>query len=154
MLRHILVAVDGSAFSFRAARLGAEIMHHREGTLTLLYVAKSQSGLEWFQGPGNRPGTAAEEERRALDVPVRKGQEILKEARSHCKDLLSGGALRLELVVVPGEPAQKIVENAEKKACDLIIMGSRGAGRLKGAILGSVSQKVLTSTKCPVLIVK
>lgn len=155
MIQHILVAVDGSPFSFRAARLGTKILHRNvSGTLTLLYITKPQAGLEWFKGPGSNLKKASEEERRALEAAFKKGQEILKEALVACQDLLKAGLVRIETVVVPGEPAEKIIETAEKKGCDMIIMGSRGAGTIKGTLLGSVSQKVLNNTQCPVLIVK
>jgi nucleotide-binding universal stress UspA family protein len=155
MIQHILVAVDGSPFSLRAARLGAKIMHRNEtGTLTLLFITKLLTGLEWFKGPGTDLKKAPEEERQALEKAFKKGQEILEEARVTCQPLLKGEAVRIETVVVPGDPAQKIIETAETKKCEMIIMGSRGAGMIKGALLGSVSQKVLNNTQCPLLIVK
>jgi nucleotide-binding universal stress UspA family protein len=110
--------------------------------------------LEWFKGPGTDLKKAPEEERQALEKAFKKGQEILEEARVTCQPLLKGEAVRIETVVVPGDPAQKIIETAETKKCEMIIMGSRGAGMIKGALLGSVSQKVLNNTQCPLLIVK
>jgi nucleotide-binding universal stress UspA family protein len=155
MINHILVAVDGSAFSVRASRLGAEILNGRsEGTLTLLYIAKSKIGLEWYQGPGTDLHQASEQERQALEGAFKKGQDILDQAQSVCLDLLKDRKVRLETLVVPGDPAQKIVEQATRNPCDIIIMGSRGAGPLRGALLGSVSQKVLANSPYPVLIVK
>jgi nucleotide-binding universal stress UspA family protein len=155
MINHILVAVDGSAFSVRASRLGAEILSGRsEGTLTLLYIAKSKVGLEWYQGPGTDLNQASEQERQALDAAFKKGRIFLDQAQTVCLDLLKDHGVRLETLMVPGDPAQKIIEQAEKTSCDMIIMGSRGAGPLRGALLGSVSQKVLANSPYPVLIVK
>ncbi len=155
MINHILVAVDGSPFSFRAARLGARILHGNvSGILTFLYIAKPRSEMEWFQGQGSNLHQAPIEERLALEAAFKKGQEILREAQTGCQDLLKGGFIRVESVVAPGDPAQQIIELAEKNRCDFIVMGSRGAGPLRGALLGSVSQKVLNNSKCPVLIVK
>lgn len=84
----------------------------------------------------------------------KKGREILLEAQAGCQDLMKKGPVKWETVVVPGEPAQKIIETAGNKQCEMIIMGSRGAGPLRGTLLGSVSQKVVTNSQCPVLIVK
>ena len=50
-------------------------------------------------------------------------------------------------------PGEQIVAYAEDHGCDLIVMGSRGLGALRG-ILGSVSSHVLRQAKVPVLIVK
>jgi nucleotide-binding universal stress UspA family protein len=155
VITQILVAVDGSDYSLRAARLGAEILTgSASGTLTLLYIAKTQMGLEWYQGPGTNLDQVPEQERQALDEAFKKGQDILAHAQMVCQDLLKDTAVRLETLIVPGDPAQKIIENAEKKPGHIIVMGSRGAGPLKGALLGSVSQKVLASSPVPVLIVK
>ena len=155
VINQILVAVDGSSFSFRAARLGAQILCPNEsGILIFLYVAKPQADLEWFQGHGSNLDQAPEEERQALETAFKKGQEILMEAQAGCQDLMKKGPIKVETVVVPGEPAEKIIENAEKRQCDLIVMGRRGVGRVKGALLGSVSQKVLSQSRLPVLIVK
>lgn len=155
MIDHILVAVDGSSFSFRAARMAAKLLvRNVSGTLTLLYIAKSQSGLAWFQGPGSNLDKASGEERRALEAAFKKGQEILQEALVGCRDILKDGLVRIETLVVPGDPASKILETAQTKECDLIIMGSRGVGPLRGALLGSVSQKVLNNSPQPVLIIK
>lgn len=52
-----------------------------------------------------------------------------------------------------GEPAEKIVETAERGNFDLIIMGSRGLGG-RVSTLGSVSSRVVDKSNCPVLIVK
>jgi nucleotide-binding universal stress UspA family protein len=155
MIDHILVAVNGSAFSLRAARLGAEILNGPiPGTLTLLYIAKPQAGLEWYQGPGTDLDQASEQERRALGDAFKKGREILEEARTVCRDLLKAEMVRLETLIVPGDPVQKIIETSGKKPCQIIILGSHGVSPLRGALLGSVTQKVLANSQLPVLIVK
>lgn len=47
-----------------------------------------------------------------------------------------------------------IIKVAEAEGSDMIIMGSRGLGLFKGAILGSVSQKVIEESKIPVMVIK
>ena len=47
-----------------------------------------------------------------------------------------------------------ILELAEEEKADIIIMGSRGLGLLKGVFIGSVSQKVVEESKIPVMVVK
>ena len=53
-----------------------------------------------------------------------------------------------------GDPAAEIIEIAEKEMADLIVIGSRGLGTIKGVFMGSVSQKVAHHSSCPVMIVK
>jgi len=57
-------------------------------------------------------------------------------------------------VIAEGDAAANINGYAEKEAFDLIVIGSRGLGRLKQALLGSVSNKVIHHAKRSVLIVK
>ena len=53
-----------------------------------------------------------------------------------------------------GAPAVVVLDFAESNNIDLIIMGSRGLGVVKGVLLGSVSQYVVEQAKCPVMVVK
>lgn len=53
-----------------------------------------------------------------------------------------------------GSPGPVLLTMAEKYHCDLIVMGSRGLGPLKGIFMGSVSSYLVSRSKCPVLIVK
>jgi nucleotide-binding universal stress UspA family protein len=57
-------------------------------------------------------------------------------------------------IKIPGHPAAAILEEIEKEAFDLVVMGSRGYGPISGSLLGSVSQHVLRRAKYPVMIVK
>jgi nucleotide-binding universal stress UspA family protein len=157
MVFRVLVAVDGSPFSLRAALLGANILNRESpGTLILIYVAKAVGDLDWFrfQGPLSDLNQVAVEERSVLEKTFKEGQEVLKEARASCETLLKNRPVRVETVVDHGDPADKIIDFAEKRPCDLVILGCRGIGPLRGVIIGSVSQKVLHGTQCPVLIVK
>jgi nucleotide-binding universal stress UspA family protein len=52
-----------------------------------------------------------------------------------------------------GDPAEVIIEAAQRLQADSIVMGRRGLGRLQGLLLGSVSQKVATHAQCVVILV-
>ncbi len=56
--------------------------------------------------------------------------------------------------VETGEISKAILKVADAEKADMIIMGSRGLGVIKGAILGSVSQKVVEQSKIPVMVIK
>ena len=56
--------------------------------------------------------------------------------------------------VKSGHIARSILEVADEEGSDMIIMGSRGLGLLKGVLIGSVSQKVIEEAKIPVMVVK
>ena len=56
--------------------------------------------------------------------------------------------------VKSGHIAKSILEVADEQGSDMIVMGSRGLGFLKGVLIGSVSQKVIEEAKIPVMVVK
>jgi nucleotide-binding universal stress UspA family protein len=60
----------------------------------------------------------------------------------------------IQTETIEGSPAEAILDIAKNRDVDLIVMGSRGLGRLAGALLGSQSQKVVQHAQRPVLIVR
>lgn len=141
----VLVPVDGSEAALRAAKHALEAAKaHANLEVTLLAVA-CQVDFNHF-------------------TEFSDWNEYLRQTAS-CKELYAAGlaaAKRLfdeagvpvqtELLV--GDPGGLIAAYAEAKGMDRVIMGSRGLSPLKGAILGSVAYKVLSSVKMPVIIVK
>jgi len=77
-------------------------------------------------------------------------EELLQEARS----LLSSLPNPTKAVQEDGQPAEAILEYAEKNGIDLIVIGSRGLGNIRSFVLGSVSHNVVQHAKIPVLVVK
>jgi nucleotide-binding universal stress UspA family protein len=77
-------------------------------------------------------------------------QEILEKAR---KDL-SANNIPFAEKTVWGEPASKIIQEAEQGKYDLLVIGSRGLGEIRSWLLGSVSQRVVRHCKCPVFLIR
>ncbi|MDH3573823.1 MAG: universal stress protein [Desulfobacteraceae bacterium] len=59
-----------------------------------------------------------------------------------------------EILVIKGHPADEILTQAEKRNCDLIVMGTQGHGILEDALLGSTARRVVRRSKKPVLVVR
>jgi nucleotide-binding universal stress UspA family protein len=59
-----------------------------------------------------------------------------------------------EILVTRGNPVEEILEQAEKRNCDLIVMGTHGHGILEDALLGSTARRVIRRSKKPVLVVR
>jgi nucleotide-binding universal stress UspA family protein len=59
-----------------------------------------------------------------------------------------------DILVVRGNPVEKIVSAAEETGCDLVVMGSRGVGSLADAMLGSTAQRVIRRSSKPVLVIR
>jgi nucleotide-binding universal stress UspA family protein len=70
------------------------------------------------------------------------------------KQIADKSGVKIETVIAEGDAASNIVVYARNGGFDTIIMGSRGVGRFKEMVLGSVSNKVLHHAKCSVMIVK
>jgi nucleotide-binding universal stress UspA family protein len=58
-----------------------------------------------------------------------------------------------EVIVETGHPVERILHHIDKIPCDMVVMGSRGQGLLKEALLGSTSHRVLRRSAKPVLVV-
>ncbi len=70
------------------------------------------------------------------------------------EDLLRAAGIDFEREFGSGDPAHTLVDIIERHGCDAVIMGARGMGRLRRAMLGSVSHEVLHAAPVPVTIVK
>ncbi|KAF8398035.1 hypothetical protein HHK36_016961 [Tetracentron sinense] len=86
---------------------------------------------------------------------VRKAQEensaaLLSRALQICKERM----IKAETMILDGDPKDMICHAAEQIHADLLVVGSRGLGKIKRAFLGSVSDYCAHHAKCPVLIVK
>jgi len=60
----------------------------------------------------------------------------------------------VEETVVPGSPAEAIIDHADEAGDPLIVIGSRGLSGLREMMLGSVSHRVLHHANCPVTVVR
>ncbi|WRX24724.1 UspA - like 10 [Theobroma cacao] len=126
------------------------------GLLTLVHV---QQPFQPYGFPAARPGVAGKSTpfypSTVVADSVRKSQEqtsaaLLSRALQMCKDKL----IKAESLILEGDPRDMLCEISEQMNADLLIVGSRGLGKTKGAFLGSVSDYCAHHAKCPTLIVK
>ena len=143
------VGVDGSLSSGEAVGIAADLASKPGAELVLVAVEHELS-----------PALAAELEtyvrQEHIDVPVGElptehAQNVLAEARSQSE---GKGAGKIASRVSRGDPAEEIIGTAQRGNADLIVVGSRGHGRLAGLLLGSVAQKVVAHASCPVLVAR
>lgn len=140
MFERILVAVDGSEHALHAVRKAADLARTMNSKEIRLIIVHNPI-----------PPYLGEPDMQVI-ITARKGEaeKILKDA------LAEVGQVPCEIHsgIFEGEPAEAIIEVAKNRNSDLIVMGSRGLGRLAGLVLGSTSQKVVSHAPCPVLIVR
>ena len=68
--------------------------------------------------------------------------------------LLREAGVPYEIEVASGDPAHTLIDILENFGCDMVVMGARGQGTLRSALLGSVSQSLAHSSPVPVTIVR
>ena len=140
MFDKILLAVDGSDHALHAARVAAEMargMKPKEFRIVVSY-----DSIPVYLGEPNMQF--------AIDNRKKDAEEILDKAIKEVGTI--PGEIHTEMI--EGDPAVAIIEVANTRQSNIIIMGSRGLGRLAGLVLGSTSQKVVAHAHCPVLIVR
>jgi len=139
MYQHILLAVDGSDHSVRAAEEAIKIAQlSPDSQVEVVFVADFGKIKDDVL---HTEGTAG------LEVARRKRLAPVEEK-------LEAAAISYVVTILRGEPGPMIVEYANKKHVDLTVIGSRGLNSLQEMMLGSVSHKIAKRVKCPVLIVK
>ena len=138
MIRRILVPVDGSASSEKSIVQAISIAEKFNAKIHFLYVANiNQIAI-------NPNLTHA-----IMDAMRAAGTAILERAVS-----MLPPNVEYEKIMETGAPAAVILEYEEILDADLIVMGSRGLGVVKGVLLGSVSQYIIERAKGPVMVVK
>ena len=148
-MQRIMAAADGSAASLKAVALAADLATKYGAELMLATVTQPLSAALTAELE-----TYVRQEQ--IDIPLgelgsAQAETILAGARL---EGAANGATRISTRSLAGDPAEAIVELAGEWRADLIVLGSRGHGRLAGLLLGSVAQKVLTHAPCPVLVVR
>lgn len=174
MFKTILVPTDGSNHAERAIVIAADLAAKYDARLIIFHahmrgdvppgfsrVAEVEDVVEKqaVLGPefGNVPASLAtllkDIDRGLLAKQYYEmvGQRILADGKSTAKQ---NGAKNIDIVAVDGDAAEQIIAQVRKTNIDLIVIGTRGLGDLKGLLVGSVSHKVSQLASCPCLSVK
>jgi nucleotide-binding universal stress UspA family protein len=147
---NVLVCVDGSESSIKAAGLAIEVAKKHGSRLVAINVIVSQIGYSYASGMFGLSTPSAinellEKSREEADVWFRK-----IEARATAE----GVKLKTEMVASPTSVVPAIVDYADKNQVDLIVTGTKGRSGFTKLLLGSVASGVVTYANCPVMIVK
>ncbi len=158
-MNHILVPTDFSKTANAAISHAVEFAARTGARVTLLHVVHAAelneklSGLDAIANLSN-----------SLDISPEKSRYVpahdLSSARGAAQaklDELAGAApetLTIETAVTDGQPAHAIIEFANENGVDLIAMGTHGRGRVGRMLLGSVTEKVIRKTECPIMLVR
>src|ERR687897_1642369 len=139
----ILLATDGSEEAQLAATTAADLAQKTNSELHLITVGADYPLYELPEHPADFEDVLRENRREA--------KEMLEQ---QAKWIEESGVSVKETHLREGRADEEIVEVAEEIGAGLIVMGSRGYGRLRRALLGSVSDAVVRHAHCPVTIVR
>jgi nucleotide-binding universal stress UspA family protein len=145
-----MVALDGSEPSFDAASCAIDLAQLYQAELTALYVVSVRIQDDFDS-----------------DMPVEKMPEsvrkIMDEAKKESdpwfirlRDVSTESSVKLhtKIIISPMKVSGIIVDHAENRGVDLIVVGTRGKSGFRRLLLGSVASDVVTYAHCPVLVVK
>jgi nucleotide-binding universal stress UspA family protein len=138
MFKNIIIAVDGSEYSHKALKCAKSIAEPFEANLWLVHA---------FSNPSDFIGYTDYEKLFARRKSA--AQAVLDDARQK----MGPTSLVVNEELREGSEAESILKEAKKCNADLIVMGTRGHGTLKGFLVGSVSRKVIHYASCPVMVV-
>ena len=139
MYQNILLAVDGSENSVRAAKEAVKIASLVDGAeVTVVYVS------DYKEDANEVIHDAA-----AMEFDLARKKKIQPVA-----EVLDREQIFHQVEVLHGIPGPAIVKMTKDKQYDLVVIGSRGLSPIREVMLGSVSHKVVNHAECPVLVVR
>ena len=142
-ITNILVPFDGSTYSVKAFNTALDIAKTQGAKINVLTCLEKENLGAWY-------------------IDKRVNKKIINDAKKFAKSFLSklekkakgSGVLILVSVLETKSVSKQIVDFANSKKINLIVIGSHGQTGFNRFLLGSVSNAVSQSAKCPVLIVK
>ncbi len=140
-MKRILVAIDGSDPSLKAARMAADIALRFGAQLTLVHVVPKV-----LLPPDVYGLTLAEVEKEHRAY----AEKLLEKALS----FLAEPGIDTTSTILYGSPAESIAEEAAAQDVGLVVVGSRGHGAVARMFLGSVSDRIVHISPKPVLVVR
>ena len=150
-LSNILVPLDGSLTSMEAADYAIMLstLHHTQIVLLhVVNVAEYYSSLQFFE----------------VKQPI-ESKEIIEEAKKEANKWFNSVKKKMEEklgtqtkiethIIISQSTVKSILEFAEEKNVDLIVLGTRGRSGIKKLLLGSTASGIVTYSSCPVIVVK
>lgn len=144
MFEKILVPVDGSKHGDRAVEMAINLAKCHGSSVLLLHVIRDLSLPKEIMAMIK----AGEVTESRMEILQDSAEIILDSARER---FVAAGITDVQREYVVGDPASRILEYADQKGVDLIVIGHRGLGPSEG-LLGGVARKLVNMTHVSVLI--
>jgi len=144
MLKHLLIPVDGSAISAKAARAAIELARRTGARVTVYHAVDPVPYGFYAHGAALDEPMSLELEQRARKAGERYVQAVAKAAQR--------SGVKSQSIVEVARPDEGIVATARKRKCDAIFIASHGLRGIKRLLLGSVTSRVLANADIPVIV--
>ena len=138
----IMVAIDGSDQSMRAANVGAAIARQSGAKLHLVTVVRPPEG--WWGIVGSPPPAET------LGNALSDAQRAVIEKTIDALDLAD---IEYETFEEVGDPANELAASAESHNVDLLVIGQRGAGVVERLMVGSVADRLVHISRTPIMVI-
>lgn len=142
--KNIVVATDGSKYSIAAASEAIGLAKRNGSALTALAVVPSE-----LLTPVDIDFTVSQREL----IAEKEMHEAEKNVRV-VKEAAQNEGVAVKAFVLSGKPSDAIIQTAQEKNADLIVLGSHGRSGMERLLMGSVVERVIVLASCPVLVVK
>jgi nucleotide-binding universal stress UspA family protein len=147
MFKHLLVSTDGSKLSAKAVAHAFGLAGALRAKVTVFYASPDYPSSTYSEA--------------ALYVPVKR-KDYEADCKKNAERMLDpivtkarGAGLQIETMhAIAAAPWQAILTAAKKQKCDAIVMASHGRRGISALLLGSETQKVLTHSRLPVIVVR
>ena len=140
-VKKILIPTDGSDYSMKAAEYGVSVAKFLGAEIMVVYVIDTVV-LEQIAKVTERDSVEAELKR--------DGSRYV----NYIVDIAERESLKTDSMVARGRPFEQIVHLAKGLKMDLIVMGTYGRRGAERILIGSVAERVIEYSSCPVLVVK
>ena len=138
----IIAAIDRSEYADRVIEFTRRVAEGRQAEVLLIQVAPREPDIFGHQLV-----------RKVITEPVPEELRDRRELLDRCAKALDAAGVACETLLIRGKPAATIVREAERWGAEMIVIGSQGRDMLYRKTLGSVSEAVVRSARCPVLVV-
>jgi nucleotide-binding universal stress UspA family protein len=143
VFKNILVPVDGSDSSINAGRLAIRLASRDKARLTFFYVVD--------RSVAERIAISSKKDPRLVEAELAaSGDRCLTRLSRQAKER----GLDAEMTIRRGEPHREIEDLTRELKADLIVIGQIGRYGLQRVLIGSVTERVIEGTECPVLVVR
>lgn len=145
MYRKILVPFDNSSQALSAVEHALKLALVSKAAVTLFHVVQD---IPVFSDERT-------EERIGIDrdAVVNQAKAKAQAMLDKLKESLSEHEIKIDTAVTVGNPSREICKKAQIEGYDVIVMGSRGLGKIPGLLMGSVSNRVCRNASCPVIVI-